>query len=302
MVFLMPAPARAADQAPPAGPESTGGVAPAPAPKALQGGGFSKWRINHDDPQSSVPTEEMRQKNPVEFGHHLIDLTDAGEAAIKRGDHAKAIEYYKALAKAVPDRSRPFSKICESFLALGNRQKALEYCTAAIALPGARVVDHGLYATVMLAKPDKLSEAEISDLTKVVEHLRGQDVKEDVARKLATQISCQVGLRLEDVKWLQECVDGLSDEPADDPRVLTHRFALALAQKDSKGAEQVIEVAKHTSMPPEAIRKMEQSAGYARPFWRRVLSDWRFLGLAAALITIGGVARIARRRNALHPA
>jgi hypothetical protein len=85
--------------------------------------------------------------------------------------------------------------------------------------------------------------------------------------------------------------------------VITHRFALALATRDAKGAQQVIDVAKHTSMPPEAIRKMEQSVGLAQPLWRRVLGDWRFLVVAAALIAIGGVARVAvRRRNALRPA
>ena len=269
-------------------------------PASTPAGGLSKWGINHADPIQSLPTKEQRDKNPIQFGYHLMDLTEAGDAATKRGDHHAAVKYYQALAKAVPDVSRPYLKACESYVAMRDRQKAIEWCTFAISFPGVRVVDYGLYAKVVLSKEGRLSAEEVNALLDVVEHLK----KDEKGADLATRIQCDVGLRMENVGLLEACTDALREQAPDDPRTLTHRFALAIARKNVSEAQHVIEVAKHTAMPPEAIQQMEQSASAAVPLWRRAAGDWRIATVVAIVLLAAAVVfRTTRRRSTeLRPA
>src|SRR5687768_3778511 len=56
-------------------------------PGVITGGrrGLSKWPIDHSDPERSVPTQAQREKNPLEFGYHLMDLIEAAEQKAKAG-------------------------------------------------------------------------------------------------------------------------------------------------------------------------------------------------------------------------
>lgn len=256
--------------------------------------GFSKWAINHADPMSSVPTAEQRDGNPLEYGYFLMDLTEAGDRAMKNEDYAAAAKYYQALAKAVPDAGRGFGKACEAFEALGNRQKALEYCTLAIALRGSRLVDYGRYARIMLSKPERLTPAEVAELAQVNAHLQTIEG----GPELAQSIDCEIGVRNEDVKRLQQCTEALQKKEPGKARTITYQFAYALARRDEGRAKQVIAEARRVALPVAAIQKMEASLSLARPRWRKLIGSWQFVSvlIAIALAAASGSLVISRRR------
>src|SRR4051812_45708366 len=67
--------------------------------------------IDEEHPERSVPTPEQALKNPLEMGYLVMDLVARAEAASQRGDHAAAVRYYAAIAKAVPERSVSYTKM-----------------------------------------------------------------------------------------------------------------------------------------------------------------------------------------------
>src|SRR5690349_6017232 len=78
----------------------------------------SKFSIDDAHPERSLPTPEQAMKNPIEMGYLMMDLIARAEAASQRGDHGVAVRYYSAVARAVPDRSISFSKLCTAYEAL----------------------------------------------------------------------------------------------------------------------------------------------------------------------------------------
>jgi tetratricopeptide (TPR) repeat protein len=259
--------------------------------------GFSKWGINHADPMSSVPTTEQRDANPLEYGYFLMDVTEAGDRAMQNKDYAAAAKYYQALAKAVPDAGRGFAKVCEAFEALGNRRKALEYCTLAIALRGVRLVDYGRYARVMLSKPEPLTPAEVAELAQVNTHLQSIEGGPD----LAQSIDCEIGVRNEDVKRLQQCTEALQKTEPGKARTLTYQFAYAIARKDEGRAKQVIAEARQAALPVAAIQKMEASLSMARPGWRKLIGSWQFMAVLVAIAVAGACSSLVISRRRLRP-
>lgn len=259
--------------------------------------GFSKWSINHADPMSSVPTQQQRDANPLEYGYFLMDVTEAGDRAMQNKDYAAAAKYYQALAKAVPDAGRGFAKACEAFEALGNRQKALEYCTLAIALRGSRLVDYGRYARIMLAKTERLTPAEVNELTQVTTHLQSIEGGPD----LAQSINCEIGVRNEDVKRLQQCTEALQKTEAGKARTITYQFAYAIALKDEGAARQVITEARQAALPAAAIQKMEASLSMARPGWRKLIGSWQFMSVLVAIAVAAACSSLVISRRRLRP-
>jgi tetratricopeptide (TPR) repeat protein len=257
------------------------------------GDGLSEWRIDDADPTKSVPTEQQRDSNPLQFGYHLMDLAEKGGVAVKKGDHHAAVKYYAALAKAVPDRSVAFTKLCASHEALGDWEKAVEACRTALGLPGVTVADSSHFVRLLLAKRGALSATEIDDATAVVTHLG----EEETTRGLSAELQCEIGSRLEDVKRLESCTTALAKSAPDDARTISYQWALALARKDYAGAHAVIDHAKVTKMPPEGIRHMEAATLAAEPLWRKAWRDWRVSAGATVILTAALALRLARRRS-----
>lgn len=255
--------------------------------------GFSKWSINAADPSSSIPTKAQRDGNPLEYGYFLMDLTEGGDRAMKAKDYDAAVRYYVALATAVPDASRGFAKACEAYEALGNRQKGLEYCALAISLRGSRLADYGRFARLVLAKPGRLTDVETNDLSRINGHLQSIEGGPD----LAQGIECELGVRNEDLKRLEQCTQALANKEPKGARTITYQFAYALARKDERGAAELIQAAKGAALPAAAIQKMESSLTLARPAWRRFLGSWQFvLALATFIAAMGAVVLATRRR------
>lgn len=256
--------------------------------------GFSKWSINSADPSSSIPTKEKRDGNPLEYGYFLMDLTEGGDRAMKAKDYEAAVRYYVALATAVPDASRGFAKTCEAYEALGDRQKGLEYCALAISLRGSRLVDYGRFARLVLARPGRLTDLETNDLSRINGHLQTIEGGPD----LAQSIECEIGVRNEDLKRLEQCTQALAKKEPNAARTITYQFAYALARKDEHGAAQAIQAAKAAALPAAAIQKMESSLTLARPAWRRFLGSWQFvLALVTLLAAVGAIVALTTRRR-----
>jgi hypothetical protein len=289
VLTAIPAPgnARAAD----------GEAAPAETAEVDPTQGFAqKWPVSPTNPLQSLPTEEQRQKDPLEYGYHLMDLTEAGDRAARRGDYQKALPFYQALAKAVPDVSRPFFMLCETYERLADRENALKSCTLGLTKTGVRVIDYRTYSRVVLARSERLKPDEIADLTQVAGHLRGQ--ADDSAKELAISIQCQIGLRANEVKALEECVSALNKKAPNDSHTLTYAFALALAKKDLKEADQLLQRARKTSMAPAGIQKMEQAVTAARPFWKKFIANRNtWLGSVGLLGVIAAAVLFVRRRS-----
>jgi tetratricopeptide (TPR) repeat protein len=267
-------------------------VAEAPAANAHKGM-LSDWAIDDNDPESSVPSDHRRDRNPLQFGYWLMDLAYKGVQATKRGDHYAAIKFYKAMVKAVPDRSVSFTRLCESYEAAGDWKNAVETCATALTRPGVTVNDYQHYFKLALAKNGALTGAEIEILSNVIQHVRDDPSGHD----LADDLECQLGVRLEDVSRLQKCTAALAARAPDDPKTLSYEWALALKRGNMKEAAAVLERARSTEMKPEGIEQMERGMASAQAIRRRRLYALGLGGLA--IIAGAGLAALfaTRRRG-----
>jgi tetratricopeptide (TPR) repeat protein len=282
-------------QAPPARAAEGGSeAAPAPAagspaePEVPVAGHLSKFKIDDKDPSSSVPTAEQRDHDPLEYGYFIMDLGDHAEWAIAKGDHLAAAGFYRALARAVPDTAVGFVKACEQYDFAGDRDKAQEFCAAALTLKGVTVTDYSRYARLAL-KRKNLRPADISNLDGVIKHLEA----DPATRSVGLDIECTLGAREGDQVRLQHCVPQLTAIDSKNPKTLFYQWALAIKKKDFEAAERIlIRTKEWAGAPPGQLQQMEQVTLEAMPAWRKSLRsfrDWR-VGASFALVIVTGLA------------
>jgi tetratricopeptide (TPR) repeat protein len=254
---------------------------------------LSQWPINEKDPESSVPTPQQRDSEPLQYGYHLMDLTDRAEASVKRGDHAAAVKYWRALAKAVPDNATAFRKMCVSYQALGDWDKAVASCNTAVYMPGSKVEDFRQLAALLVAKKTDLAPLEIGAVDKVIQHLE----KKLPQSTVPYEIECQLGLRLQDRARLQHCTDRLGALAPEDPKTLSLQWAYALQRKDYGSARELLDRAKTAAISPEDLHRMQEATRTAEPLWRRSLtSPWVWSATALGLLGAAAFGRLGRRR------
>jgi tetratricopeptide (TPR) repeat protein len=233
--------------------------------------------INDQDPSSQVPGPGKASANPVKFAYLLMDLATRAEEAEKRGQLDQAIKYYQALAKAVPDRSVSYGKICRAHELLGNRDAALTACRDAIAREGVRVDDYERYVRLLLDHPGAVTPADRADVLEIEAHLR----KEPATQAGADDVKCQLGARSSDAVMLQDCVSRLTGS---DARALSYRWALALEQHRFGEARALIGQARAAGLPTPVLAKME-SITRSQQLRRRVpLWGGAALGIAGLVL------------------
>jgi len=244
--------------------------------------------IDEEHPERSVPTPEQALRRPLEMGYLMMDLIARAEAASQRGDHAGAVKYYQAIAKAVPERAVAWSKICRAYKELGEIDLALDACKQALGRGGVTAEDHAMYVRLRLARAQRPSDAEIEELDAVVTHLEQELGVELPAKTTIAQLRCEIGLRLEDAARLRGCVEVFRALLPHDPRTYTYAWALAVEEHDFARAEQIVEDAKQAGLPRSATQEMEtrlESERAKAPFWFRLSADWSLvLGAATALL------------------
>lgn len=131
----------------------------------------TKWKVNDEDPMSSIPSVEDRNKDPLEFGYFLQDVLMRAEGAYREQDWKNAVKYYRPLAAAVPDVARSHSRLCDAYARMGEVQPAIDSCRTAVGLKGARVIDHVRLVDLLLRR-STFGATDADDVVASLDHLR----------------------------------------------------------------------------------------------------------------------------------
>jgi tetratricopeptide (TPR) repeat protein len=267
-------------------------VAPKTEPKQPEA--LSTWRLNDTDPESSVPTPEQRDSNPLNYGYFIMDVTARAEKAVQRGDHQAAVKYFRALAKAVPNRSIAFTKLCISYQAMGDLKDALESCQTALGREGVTDQDYLRYAQLVVEQKPDFGKGDIADLDAIVQHLRSNLP----SNSTADEIECDLGLKVKDRARLERCTHNLATLKPNDQKTLSYQWSLAVMRRDYATANMLLTQLKKTAANPEAIRKMDEITRSVQPFWKRIWNNrWAAIGLFALVLVAGIVTTTIIRRN-----
>jgi hypothetical protein len=253
----------------------------------------SEFKINHSDPEASVPSSEARNRQPLEFGYYIQDLVAFAMAAAKSGDHLAEARYYRAFAKAVPDEAIAFSKLCQALEAGGQREQAEQACRDALGRHGIQLDDYVRFVHLVLAKPGQLTSTASADVTSIIDHLQ----KNPETRIAGMHLQCELALHVHDVALLEKCTTGLSSVAPRDPKTISFLWALALEKGDRTGAENLIARAQAVGVPAGGIERMRQATSARLPTWPRRLLDWRALFAAFLVVSAVTALWILRRRR-----
>jgi hypothetical protein len=261
----------------------------------------SEWTIDDANPEASVPTAQQRDRSPLEFGYWLQDLIAKAQAASKRGDHEAAIRYFTAMAKAVPERAISFTRLCEEYAAIGDRDKAIAACANGLYAGGVQVDDYRRYMELVITKPGKLSKDDVASLSKVVQHLVDDPGTADLGRMW----ECEIAVRTSDSVMLKECTTALAGTAPHSAQAIMYQWALAAQNGDYKAARQVLDDGQASLAPPTLERLRKQTdAGLREARTRHVLLGISIaLGIVAigALVWLWRMSAAARRGGAASP-
>lgn len=237
-------------------------AAPGP-PQAPESAGKSGIAIDDANPEASVPDPEWARKHPMEMGYLLMTLADRAERAEQAGEFLKAARYYRALGEAVPDRAVSFGKACRAYEAAGAFGEAVDSCRQALGKVGVTVEDHQRFVRVSLQLPGVLGAEQVADIDAVLARLQSE-VKDVPTQEAVGFLRCDVGLRLEQVSRLQECVASLQTLGVTGARLLAYDWSLALLKGDVERAQALLDGAATAGVPAESIQAMQQRLDQAR--------------------------------------
>lgn len=273
---------------------------PGAASAQQSSGGLSKWPVNDADPVKSLPTTEQRDRNPLEYGYHLMDLTDKADAAQKKGDWLSVAKYYEAVGVAVPDHAIGFRRSCDAYEKVGNAHKAVEMCRSALAGDGVELRDYTHFAKLMFERSDAFTPSDEQDMSDIVQHLKS----EPRSLTAALDIECQLAQRLDDVKRLETCVADVTKVTPNEPKLVVYQWAIAMKHEDYKQARQLIDVARQRGLKPDGIdlmaRLTDQQSAIGARIVRASTRHPVALGLVLSLLAVLGLSFALRRRFKLH--
>jgi tetratricopeptide (TPR) repeat protein len=266
----------------------------------------SKFIINPEDPESSVPSLEDKNSAPMQFGYYIQDLSSEAVYAEQKGNFVKAGKFWAALSKAVPDVAVGHRRACRAFRRAEDSEKALLHCSAALSRSGVIIDDYAQYGELMLAKPGLMQPVDIADLDAVIDHLRSSTEGQPDSLIAGERLACGLGVQLSDEKRLLRCTDALSKSIVKDHvNTLFFRWNLAMLRRNYGEAKRLLPEMKKAGMPPPALQKAEEKTAEASAWWRRPLKDWRYgAGLAALVALVSGLLfnRRMRRNKPTKPA
>ncbi len=268
------------------------------APAQVRAGGFSKWPVDDADPVKSLPTAADRDRDPLNFGYHLMDLTERAEGAVKRGDFASAARFYEAMVGAVPDEAIGYRKACDLYEKSSNRTKALEFCRGALGVSGATVADSSRYVELVVSQPGAISKEQSQDIADVIRNLRAVPNTELALAK----VECDLAVRLEDAGRLERCSTVLAKAAPNAASTLSYRWNLALLRQDFAQAEHFALLAKQAAVPAAVTDRMLQQVQEQRSLKSRLARLWQAQGkhLISALTLaalVGALSWIVLRRR-----
>jgi tetratricopeptide (TPR) repeat protein len=265
---------------------------------AIDGQLSRKFRIDEDSPEASVPSLEEANKNPLETGYLLQDLIVRGEAAKAQKDFAAMIRYYRAVARAVPERSKGWGKLCEAYQLSNDRDKALGACRYAVERDGSELQDFVRFVELTLQQPGPLAEAQRQEMGKVLAHLQTAGADGLVLEHLR----CEVAVKTADLPLLETCTRGLARLAPDDPKTIVFQWNLAMQRRRGTEAERLLERAKDFGVPKDNVALMVEVTERLTGRGSRQRLLWSAAAAALALAAlIVGAAWVRRRRILASP-
>ena len=260
---------------------------------------LSSIPIDDANPEASIPSLEAQQHYPLEFGYLLQDLLARAADAWKKGDHARAARYYKALTLAAPNAAYGPGKWCEELETLGDFTQAIVACRTAITRSGSTAGDYARFVNVVLKSDKPLPPREHEEIDNVLTHLdeEGQKDGQELG-VLPAQLRCEVGARYHDVPELEACTARLVKVAPNDKKTILFQWTLALERHDAAAAETFIDQARHAGMPPEGLTRMEKATS---DLGRRRMGRFLVAGLAVVMLVLAarsGLRWLATRRLA----
>ena len=248
---------------------------------------LGSYPIDEANPSAHLPTPEEINANPIQFGYLLMDLATKAELAEKRKDYAGAVKYYLALAKAVPNRSVSYGKMCRNLELMGDRDNGLWACREALGREGVRVDDYQRYVRLLLDHKGSVTAAERTEIGDIAKHLR----EDPATRSAADEVDCQLGARTSDVGILTACVAALTAVAPKDPKTISYQWVLAVEMKNYDEAARLMRKATSAGLKPEGVAKMEEIMRA-----KKIRSYVPLLGATALLILAAAAVVILRRR------
>lgn len=252
----------------------------------------SKFGIDDAFPEASVPDNRERNRNPLEFGYFLQDLLERAEQARKNKDVQAVIRYYRAVAKAVPDNAKGWSKLCEAYDVVHDRERAIVACRYALDRPAVEMQDYVRYVHLVIGTTADLGASDRQALGEVLEHLD----KQEGTAIIAGHLRCEVGLKLKDVAMMENCTQALAKLAPNDPKTTVFRWSLAIMKGQTVEAERLLVYARATGVPSEGVERMLSVTPSARRSTglKTGIGAAALVGLAALVATL--IVAIRRRR------
>lgn len=248
--------------------------------------GFSKWPVNDADPKSSLPTTAQRDSDPLNFGYHMMDLSDRAEVAVKKGDFAHAARYFEAMVVAVPDSAVGYRKACELHDKGGDRGQALAFCRGALGVSGVMLSDFTRYVELVVSQPGPISKEQQGDIAEILKNLSATPGNE----LAVAQIECDVSVRTEDVKRLERCSSRLAAAAPKTAKTFAYQWQLALLRQDFAKAESLARTASQFAVAPEVAQRMVEQVKAEQSLGARLRRVWRLQSVrlgSAALLAAG---------------
>lgn len=258
----------------------------------------SSFAIDPTDPVASVPSAQDAAKKPLEMGYFVMNLDARAQAATQAGQHSRAAKYYRAMAKAVPERATGFAKACGAHAAAQEWDLAREVCEVALSTEGVKLADYALYVEVMLKSVRAWSKTEVEDVDAVLATMLQHTGDDAHAYRLVADAVCQVAVRLEEEARLVRCNEMMVRIGPDAPKTLAYASALAIKKRDWRQAERLIERARHAGVDAKAIAAWQAQLSALRPKQSEA-SSFRgsvWLGGLAALVVLAAALLIVRSR------
>lgn len=244
-------------------------------------------------------------KRPMEMGYMLMELSDRAELAKSKGDHAQAAKYYRAMARAVPDRAVSFSKACAAHEAASQWDEAAEMCRAALGRGGVKAEDYARFVRVTLRKPGPVASAELDDVEAVIGELRSRATTPE-GKRVPVDLECELATRLEDKARTRACVGALKELGRDPVKTKVYEWSLAMMENDEKAARDVLVKAKAVGVTPAALASMQReldarfskvASAPASPNEGSQLRSWLPSVAVALMIAIAATVMMTRRRG-----
>jgi hypothetical protein len=240
--------------------------------------------IDDAHPERSVPTPAHQLSDPLNFADLLMQLGERAEAATTRHDQAAAARYYAALAKAVPDRSYAFGKLCDALEASGRRAEAIGACGAALSRQGTTAADFTHFVKLLLSKVGPLTGEERKQAETAIAALD----REPRAALIAARVRCNVAAHDHDLSALEACTAKLVADAPFDTSTIAFQWALAIEKNDRAGADAMAARAIAAGLDRDTVARLRSATIGTRA--RRVARALRWgleAGIAFLILALG---------------